>query len=372
MLTNRTLARINNRPREVRRLPLLAVGGVTLVVSALLYVFGILPPLAILALAGSGALLVLLLYVTLKRKTTIPLSYKGNLNEQKSGRFSEIQGSLEDLASSEGLWRMTESGRLPKASQVLQAPERVAAKVGQLPTPGIKADVPIWGIEAGEGTLYFFPEGALYYTNNRYTPVSYESLKMSLSSGRFFEEEDLPEDATVVDHIWRYSKPDGSPDSRYRADNVEIPVLLYNVVEVKGSFGLELRLIVSNRKAAARFARVFDARDLREKKRKDTGEKAKKSASPNSHEEKPRSMEEIERDAKLATARKTLGVAKGASAEQIGAAYRKLALAHHPDKVVSLQPEAREYSEERMKEINLAYAELRGKGGSVAREARPA
>ena len=27
MLTNRTLARINNRPREVDRLPLLAVGG---------------------------------------------------------------------------------------------------------------------------------------------------------------------------------------------------------------------------------------------------------------------------------------------------------------------------------------------------------
>ena len=44
MLTNRTLARINNRPRTIGRLTLLAVGGGTLILSALLYAFGILPP----------------------------------------------------------------------------------------------------------------------------------------------------------------------------------------------------------------------------------------------------------------------------------------------------------------------------------------
>ena len=62
MLTNRTLARINNRPREVGRLPLLAVGGGTLVLAALLYVFEVLPSFAILAVLGGGTLLVLLLY----------------------------------------------------------------------------------------------------------------------------------------------------------------------------------------------------------------------------------------------------------------------------------------------------------------------
>ena len=83
MLTNRTLARINNRPRNVNRLPLLATGGGTLVLAALLYAFAILPPLAVLAVAGGGALLTLLLYVTQKAKTTIRPSYKGNLDFQK-------------------------------------------------------------------------------------------------------------------------------------------------------------------------------------------------------------------------------------------------------------------------------------------------
>ncbi len=63
-------------------------------------------------------------------------------------------------------------------------------------------------------------------------------------------------------------------------------------------------------------------------------------------------------------------MAKGASAKEIGAAYRKLALAHHPDRVAGLEAEVREYSEQRMKEINAAYAELRGQGGSVVQGAR--
>ena len=92
MLTNRTLARINNRPRKVSRLPLLAVGGGTLILAALLYVFEVLPSFAILAVLGGGALLVLLLYGTQKAKTTISLSYKGNLDEETSARFSVRKG----------------------------------------------------------------------------------------------------------------------------------------------------------------------------------------------------------------------------------------------------------------------------------------
>ena len=85
MLTNRTLAKINNRPREVSRLPLLAVGGGTLVLAVLrrcCTCSEVLPSFAILAVLGGGALLVLLLYRTQKAKTTISLSYKGNLDDE--------------------------------------------------------------------------------------------------------------------------------------------------------------------------------------------------------------------------------------------------------------------------------------------------
>jgi hypothetical protein len=227
--------------------------------------------------------------------------------------------------------------------------------------------LPIWGIEAGGGNIFFFPEGTLLYRNDRYEPISYDALKMALSSGRYFEEGELSSDATVVGTVWRFSRPDGSPDPRHRNDNFQIPVVLYALLEIKGPSGLDLRLMVSNRREAARFARAFGARDLREKRRKDSpagaaSEKASGHPSSNGQkerEEKHRSAEDPEKEARLARARKTLGVAKGASAERIGAAYRELARTHHPDKVAHLEPEVREYSEQRMKEINAAYAEFK-------------
>jgi DnaJ-class molecular chaperone len=45
--------------------------------------------------------------------------------------------------------------------------------------------------------------------------------------------------------------------------------------------------------------------------------------------------------------------------DEITTAYRKLALTYHPDKVAQLKPEVREYADQKMKEINAAYAQLK-------------
>src|SRR5215207_2526444 len=259
MLTNRTLARMNNRPRKISRLPLLAVVGGTLILAALLYASEILPSFAILGVLGGGVVLVLVLYGTQKAKTTISLSYKGNLEKETSTRFSEVRETLEGLGSSGKTWHLAGSGSLPKAGEVAPSPEREQARVGLLPTPGIRADVPIWGIEMGDESIFFFPEGALIYVHDRYDPLPYKSLKVAFSSGRFFEEEDLPDDATVVERTWRFSRPDGSPDPRYKKDNVEIPIVLYGLLEISTPSLPKVRLEVSDRLAAARFASTFGA-----------------------------------------------------------------------------------------------------------------
>ena len=61
-------------------------------------------------------------------------------------------------------------------------------------------------------------------------------------------------------------------------------------------------------------------------------------------------------------AHQVLGVPLGALGHEVSQAHRKLALMHHPDRMASMGPEAEEYSEERMKEINAAYEELRRRG----------
>jgi DnaJ domain len=380
MLTNRTLARINGRPRMVNRLPLVAVGGGTLALTALAalaYALGILPPFAVLAAALGGALLALLLYITQKAKTTIRLSYKGNLDDKTRARFSEVRGALEALASSEKVWRLSTVARLPKVGEVAPAPKREPALVGLLQTPGIRADVPIWGIDAGHESIFFLPEGALIYANDRYDPLPYKTLKVAFSYGRFFEEEDLPEDAEVVERTWRFSKADGSPDPRYKKDNEQIPIVLYGLLNISTPSGRKVHLEVSDRLAAARFARTFGAEVPTEASKEEKvghGEEHRRadqgsgrSSSKERREERP-SAETLEREARLATARRTLGVSKGAGAEEINAAYKKLARTHHPDKVADLEPEVREYSEQRMKEINAAYSELKRQWNDPASE----
>ena len=380
MLTNRTLSHINNRPRKVARLPLLVVGSGTLILAAPLYLLEVLPSVAILAVLGGGALLLLVLYGIQKAKTTISISYEGKLDEETSARFTSMREALEGLASSGKIWRLADSARLPKADEVAPSPKREPARVGLLSTPGIRADVPVWGIEAGEESFYFFPEGALIDRDDRYDPLPYKSLKVAFSSGRFFEEEDLPDDATVVARTWRFSRPDGSPDPRYKKDNVEIPIVLYGLLEISTPSLPKVLLEVSDRLAAARFARTFGAEVPTEEpiedmassgeERRRAGKASWRSSSKKGGKER-RSAETLEREDRLAMARKALGVSKGAGAQEISAAYKKLARTHHPDKVANLEPEVREYSEQRMKEINAAYAEFkRHWNGKAAEGAR--
>jgi curved DNA-binding protein CbpA len=54
-----------------------------------------------------------------------------------------------------------------------------------------------------------------------------------------------------------------------------------------------------------------------------------------------------------------LGVAPGASAEEIRSAYQKLIQQYHPDRVAGMGPELRELAEQRTKELNAAYDALK-------------
>jgi len=54
-----------------------------------------------------------------------------------------------------------------------------------------------------------------------------------------------------------------------------------------------------------------------------------------------------------------LGVPPSASPEEITTAYQQMAKQYHPDRVAHLGPEFHDLAEERMKEINAAYDQLK-------------
>jgi DnaJ-domain-containing protein 1 len=58
-----------------------------------------------------------------------------------------------------------------------------------------------------------------------------------------------------------------------------------------------------------------------------------------------------------------LGLPPSASWEEISASHRRLAKLHHPDRLMNATPEERETSDRRIRELNIAYMELRRRKG---------
>jgi hypothetical protein len=211
--------------------------------------------------------------------------------------------------------------------------------VGLLETPGIRANIPIWGIDIGEARLLFFPEAMLLYRDDRYEGVPYKSVKVTFSFARFFEKEEVPEDAEVVERGRYETMKSGI---YHYGSKVRMPTVRYGLLEITLPRRLEVRLQVSNLAAAARFARTFNAEEAREETIRE------------------------KRVGRVAVARRVLGVSPDASMSEITAAYKKMARKYHPDKVLELPAEARELSERRMKEITAAYNELKRFGRKPA------
>jgi hypothetical protein len=335
-LNKGTLKRINDRPRKARLLPIAGAGAAALVAALL----AIAPsPLIALAAVPLGALGVLAAHRADRARRITTLTYD-DLEGDLAARFSDIREAMKTLSSSARIWRLSgEAGGAISAGEVAPAPERTPARVDLLETPGIRANIPIWGIDIGEARLLFFPELALLYRSDRYEGVSYESVEVAFSFARFFENEEVPVHAEVVE---RERRPMLERGIYHYGPKVRKPIVLYGLLEITVARKLEMRLQVSNLRAAARFAGTFNA-----------GE-AKKDTSREKHA------------GKVPAARRVLGVSADASMSEINAAYKKMARNYHPDKVLALPAEARELSERRMKEINAAYNELKRRARNPA------
>lgn len=109
-----------------------------------------------------------------------------------------------------------------------------------------------------------------------------------------------------------------------------------------------MRLLVSTKAAAVRFARAFSTER--------GGEPRQHAGSVSRERARRRAEAEAERTDSLL---KILGLSESASCKEIDAAYKKQAKMYHPDRVATFAPRVREMAELRMKGINAAYGELK-------------
>lgn len=286
-------------------------------------------------------------------KRTTPLFYE--LGQGALERFNAIQYACAALARSARVWRVeskqpTYDWKRNAGASNLITRQRVSA--GPMEPPYIATNVDVLGLRLNDSTLFFMPDFVFVRQNNRYGAVSYDALNVSFSPTRFIEDVGVPQDAQVVSSTWLYVNKNGGPDRRFN-NNRQIPIAQYGLLEITSSTGLNIHLHVSNLEAARHFANAFNHAQGTSRGRQPRGQQRHDAGSGGRMSPETRSAYE------------TLGVSVGASQAEVVAAYRQMAMMYHPDRLSGLAPEFVELAEERMKEINAAYEELKRHAAQV-------
>lgn len=366
------LEQINSAARQTRHAPLaalatLAASAAAFVVVALITgvlvalglpesettkaVSAALAVLASLTVFVAGAILSWRIHKGDELKRTTPVFYE--LERDALERFTAIQQACGALLQSAQIWRVQTKQpnfdwkRNAGASNLIT---RQAVSAGRAAPPYVATNVDVPGIRLNDSALFFMPDLILVRQNDRYGAVSYDALSVSFAPTRFIEDAAVPRDAQVVGHTWQYVNKDGGPDRRF-SHNRQIPIAQYGLLEIRSSTGLNIHLHVSNLGAARYFADAF-GRVLSTPRGRQRGPQQSQREGAGSGRARHVSAE-------VTSAYQTLGVRVGASQEEVVSAYRQMARMYHPDRLSGLAPEFVELAEERMKEINAAYEELK-------------
>jgi hypothetical protein len=118
----------------------------------------------------------------------------------------------------------------------------------------------------------------------------------------------------------------GGPDRRF-SHNRQIPIAQYGFIELRSHTGLNLHFHVSNMQAAASFVDTF-TRVLGVRGRQQQGQER-----PRQEEQRQSRSGKPEEETHTESAYEILGVAVGASSEEIVAAYHQMAKMYHPDRL---------------------------------------
>ena len=253
------LSEIQQKHRIVCIAPLFAVGLVLL--TALLILLLVIEQSAFWLLGASlGATLVLggVVYLKLiqhdRQKKTVNLHFE--LDDSMRMSYQTFVEALESLANCSAIWRMSSEQLINRPKYHSGAATMVSKKQASMelgPPPFTQTDIAVWHLALADQTFYFFPDRILIYQGNEVGAVSYRDLRLQLGETRFVEYSQVPSDASVVDHTWRYTNKAGGPDRRF-VHNFQVPVVRYAEIQINSSTGVNILLQASNFQKASEFA----------------------------------------------------------------------------------------------------------------------
>jgi len=340
-----------------------------------------------LYIAGALWILPLLFVADADRKArTYSLLYE--LEPAAEAQWNDLTARLARLASSSSLWRVaanvtTNDQRRNAGAQTLVSRRR--ANLTQTAPPYISTNINSWCLDLGDQKLCFLPDRVLVLQGKTYGAVEYDRLNISCFTEQFIESEVVPHDALRVGTTYQYVNKNGTPDRRF-ANNRELPIMQYAKLVLSSISGLNIHMQVSSIAAAQAIA-GFSVRSAQPHASGNGSNQARFQST--THTGYPQGGQQyVPGNAtgwggssahtqsapgpKLPPSSTTsahpkcyavLGLKFGCGKDEAAAVYRALARKYHPDLLSNLPRDLVEIAEERMKEVNVAYGEIRSLNG---------
>lgn len=250
------LNEMNEKQRKLRFLP--GTVSVTLVALMLLLIasansdssltMALLAPAAILGVACCW-------FASIKdalRKTTV-IMY--DLEPEVEAAYAKLHDAFTVLISCARTWHIQSQANVRNAKYHAGAGSVLGRKPICLSTgapPFVRCNVDVPLVPAGKQTLAFMPDRLLVFEPTAVGAVDYHNLIAMYDESRFIEDDSLPRDATVVGHTWRFVNKNGGPDRRFN-NNRQIPICLYDQIQLASPSGLNEVIQLSKRGASASF-----------------------------------------------------------------------------------------------------------------------
>ena len=355
--TEKLLTQINDRLNAPQYAGWLLFGGVALSIGVSLVNIWLALPMTLL---GSVVVHFARRADTKRRTFIMPYTTADMSNRQ----WKAVTDSLSALAESQKLWLIHgvqstwDQKRNAGATQLLNRSDVSARKAAP---PFIETNVTPLCLNLGLQQLYFLPDRVYVYRPRKYEAVSYDTIKMESGITDFIETGLLPGDAQQIGQTWRYVNKDGSPDRRF-SHNRPVPIARYGVFKITLRSDLSFTLHVSQAQAAKAAVAKFQQDTTTSKQNTGSQERSQQrrtSSSSHQRQQAPPPPPRPPKSEPVPDCYTILDLSRSCTQEEASAAYRKLAKQYHPDMVSHLAPEFQRMAEEKMKEFNKAYTELK-------------
>lgn len=187
-----------------------------------------------------------------------------DVDDEPAAWFGSVVEQWPWLSQSQALWRVIQSGAIRTTYQFKtnsgagNIVNRVKASANLTGPKQLATNIAVPTITAGSAALYFLPDRVLVRDGKRFSDAAYTHLGIHPDTTRFIESAGTPRDATQVDWTWRFVNVKGGPDRRYN-NNRQLPVMLYETLDITNAQGLQWHLQISRKDAASPIAAVLNA-----------------------------------------------------------------------------------------------------------------